>query len=176
MSNYDYRWDEEKCGFFVTVDGNDTEFFQATSKFDRGAANDAAKKRSARLRSEEILNLRNQREKEYQLNKPLSVLEIEWIGLQKKLIKAASKQGEMTDAELQRYKQITEVVRKSILEGWHPALSEPLACPCCGSKAYHTLGDKAVRSVDMVNCVECFLTMETDYEPYSALYKWNKRV
>lgn len=49
-------------------------------------------------------------------------------------------------------------------------------CPCCGSKAYHTLGNKSVRVLDMVQCLICFLEMEGEYEPYSALIKWNKRV
>ena len=175
MSHYDYHWDEEKCGFFVTVDGVLGEFFPAKSKWDRGAANDAAKKMANRLRSEEILKLRKKQEAEYQL-KPLSQLEAEWIGLHKKLIAAANKLVEMTEKELQRYKQITEVVRHTVLDGTHPAMQEPLNCPCCGGKAYHTVGDKSVRSVDIVNCVECELTMETEYEPYSALIKWNKRV
>lgn len=49
-------------------------------------------------------------------------------------------------------------------------------CPCCGSKPFHTLGYKLVRALDMVQCLVCDLSMEGDYEPYSALIKWNKRV
>ncbi len=49
-------------------------------------------------------------------------------------------------------------------------------CPCCGSKAHWTPGNKDVRMNDRVQCYECFLEMEGDYEPQSAVKSWNFRV
>lgn len=49
-------------------------------------------------------------------------------------------------------------------------------CPCCGSKAHWTKGNKDVRMNDKVQCLECFLEMEGDYEPLSSVYAWNNRV
>ena len=49
-------------------------------------------------------------------------------------------------------------------------------CPCCGSEAYWTKGNKDVRMNDRVQCLECFLEMEGDYEPQSAVKAWNVRV
>jgi hypothetical protein len=122
MNVFDYRWDEDRCGYFVTIDGQDAEFFEAKSKWDRSSANDAAKKRSLKLRNEQIASIRQAEYLDIQLNKPLRPLELEWIELHKKLIAACNKQGEMSESEIFRYKQIAECVRKSILEGWHPAV------------------------------------------------------
>lgn len=49
-------------------------------------------------------------------------------------------------------------------------------CPCCGSKAHWTKGNRDVRMNDRVQCHECFLEMEGDYEPQSAVKLWNFRV
>jgi len=49
-------------------------------------------------------------------------------------------------------------------------------CPMCGSQAFWTKGNKDIRMIDTVRCLECGLTLEEDYKPFSALDKWNCRV
>ena len=53
-------------------------------------------------------------------------------------------------------------------------LVEP--CPFCGGKSVHSLGDRNVRMPDMVQCLGCGAGIQEEYEPYSALTKWNRRV
>ena len=123
-ATYDYRWDEDKCGFFTTIDGVDQEFFPAKSKWDRSEANNKAKKASALARSNEVMAKRKEEDDAYQFDRPLTSLEIQWVELHKKLIAAANKRGEMTDQELSRYKQLQQVVRQSILYGTHPIMKD----------------------------------------------------
>ncbi|WNV47256.1 hypothetical protein ENKO_147 [Klebsiella phage fENko-Kae01] len=49
-------------------------------------------------------------------------------------------------------------------------------CPLCGSKAFWTKGNAETRMNDRVQCLTCFLEMEGDYEPMSAVLSWNMRV
>ena len=121
---YDYRWDEGKCGFFTTIDGQDAEFFPAKSKWDRSDANNKAKRASIMARSNEVVAKRKAEEDDYQINRPLTDLEKQWVNLHRTLIAAANRRGDMSQDELARYKQLQQVVRQSILHGTHPIMKE----------------------------------------------------
>lgn len=49
-------------------------------------------------------------------------------------------------------------------------------CPLCGEKANWTKGDRDTKMNDRVQCLNCFLELEGDYEPLSAVHSWNFRV
>jgi uncharacterized Zn finger protein len=52
----------------------------------------------------------------------------------------------------------------------------PSPCPCCASEQIgHAVGDRSIWMNDLVQCLSCGLTMEGDYEPNSALVKWEVR-
>ena len=49
-------------------------------------------------------------------------------------------------------------------------------CPCCShTRIAYSIGDRSTRTNDRLECLECGLVMETDYESYSAFKKWNTR-
>lgn len=50
----------------------------------------------------------------------------------------------------------------------------PKPCPFCSGIPTHVVGDREVRQPDVVMC-GCGATIEEEYEPYSALNKWNTR-
>lgn len=48
-------------------------------------------------------------------------------------------------------------------------------CPFCRGKASHSVGSKEHKMNDIVMCLECDATMESDHTPYSSLKQWNTR-
>lgn len=52
----------------------------------------------------------------------------------------------------------------------------PRRCPCCDCGATHSVGNAETRMPDRVECLNCGLQVEVEYEPYAALEKWNRRV
>lgn len=113
----DYAWDEARCGFATLVDGEEVEFFKAKSKFDRSAANDAAKKLAQKYKVDAINADNKKREHEYQYVKPLSALEQEWAEMTNRFMS-------LNDKELARWQRLGEVVRKSLIDGTHPAVKK----------------------------------------------------
>lgn len=114
---YDFHWDNDRVGFATTVDGEEIGFFPAKSKFDRSAAQDAAKKLMYKTRGDARLADQQRREHEYQYNKPLSELEIEWVGMMKRFMS-------LNEKELARWQSLNQVVRRSLHDGTHPALKD----------------------------------------------------
>ena len=114
---YDFHWDNDRVGFATTVDGEEIGFFPAKSKFDRSAAQDAAKKLMYKTRGDARLADQKRREHEYQYNKPLSTLEVEWVALMKRFMS-------LNDKELDRWKKLNQVVRRSLHDGSHPAMKD----------------------------------------------------
>ena len=113
----DYAWDEARCGFATIVDGEEVGFFKAKSKFDRSAANDAAKKLALKYKVDAINADNAKREYEYQYVKPLSALEQEWAEMTIRFMT-------LNEKELARWQRLAEVVRKSLLNGTHPAVKK----------------------------------------------------
>ena len=114
---YDFHWDNDRVGFATTVDGEEIGFFPAKSKFDRSAAQDAAKKLMLTTRGNARLAAQQEREREYQYNKPLSNLELEWVSLMKRFMS-------LNDKELARWQNLNQVVRRSLHDGSHPAMKD----------------------------------------------------
>lgn len=114
---YDFYWDNDRVGFATTVDGEEIGFSPAKSKFDRSAAQDSAKKLMLKTRGNARLAAQQEREREYQYNKPLSNLELEWVSLMKRFMS-------LNDKELARWQNLNQVVRRSLHDGSHPAMKD----------------------------------------------------
>jgi hypothetical protein len=116
---YDYEWDNDALGYHVTKNGERIKdgFHKAKSTFDRGDADAAAKKHAQKLKSDEIVADRKQREQDIQQNKPLSQLEKEWSELHRR-------KNTLDNKEFKRYSDLYGVVRKSLRDGSHHSLKE----------------------------------------------------
>lgn len=114
---YDFHWDDDRVGFATTVDGEEIGFFLAKSKFDRAAAQEAARKLMVKTRGEARLADQQRIEYEFQYNRPLSELELEWVGMMKRFMT-------LNDKELARWESLNQIVRKSLHDGSHPIMKE----------------------------------------------------
>jgi hypothetical protein len=121
---YDYVWDDETTSYTVTIDGLKTDFtYQAKSKWDRSAAELAAKRHIGQLKKLEYDQENAKRDAELQA-KPLSTGELRWLELHKKLIHHIKTKTVMPEKELNLYKDLGPVLRRSLLDGSHPAMKD----------------------------------------------------
>lgn len=115
--DYTFAWDNDRVGFATIANGKEVGFFPAKSKFDRSGAQEQARKLAVKLRNEVLQADRERREHEYQYVKPLSQLEQEWAALHKRFMS-------LNDKELERWKQLGQVVRRSLHDETHPIFKE----------------------------------------------------
>lgn len=119
-TKYDFHR-EPNNWFVATADGKEIGRFQGKSQWDSGAAQDAAKKcivqhRAAAINAEDKI-----KHDQYQFEKPLRPLELEWVELEKKFRRDYTS---MTPAEIKRWEQLHEVLRSSLINGTHPAVKD----------------------------------------------------
>ena len=119
-TKYDFHREPDNW-FVVTANGEEIGRFQGKSQFDSGAAQDAAKKCIAQHRAAAINAEDKIKYDEIQFNKPLSPLELEWIGLEKKF---RTDYKSLSDKEVNRWEQLHQILRKSLIDGTHPAVKE----------------------------------------------------
>jgi hypothetical protein len=114
---WDFLWDEDRLGFYVTHNGKELEFFKANGYFDRSGAQDSAQKLMFKLRGAAAMARKAREHHEYQYNKPLSDLEKEWVALDNRFMQLN------VDTELKRWEQLADsgIIRKSLIDGSHPA-------------------------------------------------------
>ena len=119
---YDFHWDNDRGGFAVTVDDEEVAFHKAKDpKWDRGGAQELAKKNMLKLRSDAIMKRQAEEEYKYQYEKPLTDLEQKWVEMTNRFMS-------LNDDELHRWKLYAPAIRKSLLNGTHQSLTkqEPL--------------------------------------------------
>jgi len=124
---YSVMWHEAENYYTVLKNGEEVGRYPYKSRWEGlAAAYDAAKKEALRLYFADTKAEKDKFDHSYQIDRPLTNLEQEWILLRKKLIKAARKEGPLlTDKELNRFSSLANsVVRKSILDGTHPIMKD----------------------------------------------------
>jgi hypothetical protein len=128
MTKYDFHRIPETNTFVATANGEEIGRFEGKSKFDSGAAQDAAKKCITAHRSEAVKKEQDASEYQYQFVKPLSDTEKKWLQMHKRLY-VDNIRGDEKDYDL--YGRYAEVVRKSISRipkpETHPLAKEYLA-------------------------------------------------
>lgn len=124
-STWDFAWDNARTGFYVTKNGQEVPntFNKAASTFDRSNAQELTKKQMVQLRSAEYSAAAAEKEHDAQINKPLSEIEKRWIELDKKLLRCIQTKTEMPQEDLDKYSRYGQIVRKSLLNHTHPAMS-----------------------------------------------------
>ena len=126
IKKYDIRWDEDRCGFVSTKNGDEIAFFPAKSRWDRSEAQKQAALHGRQLQANEDRVIDMQREREIQYDKPLSVTELEWIELDKRIVrflKDKDQSAKLTNDEFKLYEKLGQFVRRSIIDGTHPQAS-----------------------------------------------------
>lgn len=117
-----YAFHREPDNWFVaTANSGEIGRFQGNSQWDAGDAQDSAKKciaqhRAAAIDAENIIAYN-----EYQYNTPLKPLELEWIELERKF---RTDYNSMTPEEIRRWERLHECLRKSLIDGTHPAVKD----------------------------------------------------
>jgi len=124
-SKWDFKWDDDRVGFYVTKDGVEIPdaFYKANSIFDRSSAQSSAKQHMIKLRTQEWNTQKDVDYKTNQYEKPLTDIEKSFIELDKQLIDAVKNKTKMNPNDLERYTLYGQYVRKSILDHTHPAMS-----------------------------------------------------
>lgn len=102
--------------FVATADGKEIGRFEGKSRFDSGEAQEAARKCIVQHRSAAINAEDEVREHYYQYEKPLTDLEQRWVEMDNRYM-------ELNDEELKKWLRYAEAIRKSLLNGTHPALT-----------------------------------------------------
>lgn len=120
---YDFHRIPETNTFVATADGAEIGRFEGKSKFDSGAAQDAAKKCIIVHRTNAVNKENEAEEYKYQYLKPLSDNEKKWLKMHKRLY-IDNVLG--TQSDYDAYLRYAEIVRKSIRENPRPE-QHPLA-------------------------------------------------
>lgn len=100
--------------FVVTADGAEIGRFEGKSRFDCGAANEAARKCIVQHRAAAINAEDEVREYQYQYEKPLTEIEKRWVELDNRFLS-------LNDEELTKWVRYAQSIRKSLSDGTHPA-------------------------------------------------------
>jgi hypothetical protein len=100
--------------FVATADGEEIGRFEGKSRFDSGEASEAARKCTVQHRAAAINAEDKIREHEYQYNKPLTDIEKAWVEMDNRFM-------ELNDAELNKWQRYSQSIRKSLIDGSHPA-------------------------------------------------------
>jgi hypothetical protein len=118
---YDFHWQEEPMGFYVTVNDKPVAngFFAAKDMFNRSDAQEQARKLALTLASDAIIARRKVDDYNFQYKKPLSKLEQEWAEMQNRFMS-------LSDEELARWERLWKsgTIRKSLQDGTHPAVKK----------------------------------------------------
>jgi hypothetical protein len=107
--------------FVATADGVEIGRFEGKSKWDSGDAQKQAEQCVNKHRGEAIVKQDKENAHRYQMDKPLSQLEKEWLELDKRMIHGLQTKNLISDTEHARWEQLAPVIRKSLISGEHPA-------------------------------------------------------
>jgi len=117
-NDYAFTWDNDRGGFAVTVDGEEQAFYKAKDpKWDRSGAQELARKHMIKLRAEATMKRQQAEKHEYEYNRPLSALELQWVEMTNRFMS-------LDDKELHRWKQLDQIIRDSLRDGTHPAVKQ----------------------------------------------------
>jgi hypothetical protein len=107
--------------FVATADGEEIGRFEGKSKWDSGEAQKQAEQCVNKHRGAAIMKQDKENAHRYQMDKPLSQLEKEWLELDKRMIHGLQTKNLISDKEHARWEQLAPVIRKSLISGEHPA-------------------------------------------------------